>query len=135
MIRKTKKTKTKNQIDRAECDKLWSEAVKLRAGYRSEYSGTRGTQIGGDKVLNAHHILTKPNFTLRYSLENGICLTAGEHHFIAHGNYKQAKKFRDFIGEERLQRLEDLLHVTVKADYKAKKEELYKFIKELKEKK
>jgi len=60
---------------RKECDRLWKEAVYLRAGYKSELSGKAGKQIGGDHVLNAHHIIHKPNNYLRYSLDNGICVT------------------------------------------------------------
>lgn len=60
-----------------ELEKLWSECVKARAGYKSEYSGkTEG--------LNSHHIHGKPSYRLRFELDNGVCLTAGEHLYIAH---------------------------------------------------
>ena len=66
-------------------DNLWAECVKAKAGYKSEISGKQGRQIGGEYILNAHHLYGKPNSRLRYELDNGICLTAGEHHFDAHG--------------------------------------------------
>lgn len=109
---------------KAKADKAWADLIKLMAGYKSEYSGKAGKQIGGDYILNAHHILGKKNFALRYSIINGICLTSGEHCFIAHGNNLQKRKFDKFIGEERLNRLEELSNVTMKANYKDKYYEL-----------
>ena len=58
-------------------DKLWADCVKARAGMKSEYSGKT---IG----LNAHHIHGKSNYRLRYELDNGVCITSGEHFYIAH---------------------------------------------------
>lgn len=53
-------------------EELWKKAVKLRAGMKSE--------LGGSGVQNhAHHIIGKSTYALRYSLENGICITGGEH--------------------------------------------------------
>ena len=54
------------------CDKLWAELIKKRAGYKSELSGQKDNLV-------AHHLLHKPNYRLRYALENGLCITKGEH--------------------------------------------------------
>ena len=54
------------------CDALWSLAIKARAGQKSELSGS-------PKNLRAHHVFQKGNLLLRYSLDNGICLTESEH--------------------------------------------------------
>lgn len=67
-----------------ECDKLWSRLIKLRAGNKSELSGKT-------ENLHSHHIFGKPNLRLRYELDNGICLTAGEHKFIAHHEGRRHK--------------------------------------------
>jgi hypothetical protein len=67
-----------------QCDKLWAEIVKMKASYYSEYSNKAGRQIGGEDVLHAHHLMGKATRAMRYCIDNGICLTAGEHHFIAH---------------------------------------------------
>jgi len=56
------------------CDEIWSDIIKAKAGYKSEYSGKLGKQAGGDEILNAHHIVGKPNHRLRYDFDNGICL-------------------------------------------------------------
>ena len=65
-------------------DALWSEMVKWYAEYKSEYSGK------SDEPLNSHHIFGKPTLAHRYSLANGVCLTAGEHKFIAHNPDRKA---------------------------------------------
>ena len=94
-----------------DCDKLWAEIIKKRAGYKSELSGKPGKQAGGDNVLNAHHIFGKPNFRLRYELDNGICVTNGEHNFGIH-NAGNAEEYREKIirkiGIERWSRLAEL---------------------------
>jgi hypothetical protein len=94
---------------RKELDRLWKEAVYLRAGYKSELSGKEGKQIGGDHVLNAHHIIHKPNNYLRYSLDNGICVTSGEHLYGCHG--PQEERYREWIKEKRGQDIYERLSI------------------------
>jgi nucleoside-triphosphatase THEP1 len=64
--------------------RLWADCVKARAQYRSEYSGKEG-------CLHAHHIHGKSNYRLRFELRNGVCITGGEHKFIAHHSGRSAK--------------------------------------------
>jgi len=86
------------------CDTLWALCIKARAGFVCEYSGEQGKQIGGEANLNAHHIIGKRNFTLRYSLDNGVCITNGVHFFVAH-HTARLQDFRDkFIGKARIKR-------------------------------
>jgi hypothetical protein len=103
-----KKIKNPSKTLKKECDDLRREIIYRRAGYRSELSGKPGRQIGGDDVLDDHHPAGKPNFRLRYELENGICLTKGEHFFIAH-NQGEAEKFRAWVlkikGEDFFERM------------------------------
>ena len=61
---KRKKKKTKD-----ECLDLWYEAVKLRDNYTCRYCGNKNP-----KYKNAHHIIPKTNWALRYDLKNGICV-------------------------------------------------------------
>ena len=79
-----------------QCDDLRREIIYRRAGYRSEWSGRAGKKAGGTDILQDHHPAGKPNNRLRYELENGICLTIGEHSWIAH-NQGRAEEFRRFI--------------------------------------
>lgn len=82
-----------------ELHKLWADCVKARAGWRSEYSGKQG-------ALHAHHVHGKPNYRLRFELDNGVAITSGEHKFIAHlqgraENFKQwAMRIRKFGNEK-----------------------------------
>lgn len=83
---------------------LWKKVVKARAGYKSE--------LGGDvegQQLHAHHIMGKPNYRLRFELDNGICINGGQH-FQAGDAYtcseirKQCLKVRG-VSEEKLKML------------------------------
>lgn len=84
------------------CDRLWSLLIKVRAGYKSEYSGKA-------EVLNAHHLRGKKSLALRYSLENGYCCTAGEHKFGFHSianNHKYESRVKEQRGADIFKRLE-----------------------------
>ena len=70
-MKKKKKPKSRVKI----LNELWSECIKLRAGYKSEISGIEGS-------VAAHHILGKSNHHLRFSLENGICILNQVEHFF-----------------------------------------------------
>lgn len=74
-------------------DNIWAECVKARACQASEYS--RKTRDEGHQ-LHAHHIIGKSTHALRWDLDNGICLTGGEHKFIAHGDTRRAEIFKDW---------------------------------------
>lgn len=70
-----------------DCDTLWAKLIKLRAGNKSELSGKT-------ERLNAHHLVGKPNYWLRYmELDNGFSCTAGEHIFGFH-NAGRAESYR-----------------------------------------
>jgi len=53
-------------------ESLWKKVVKARAGWKSELGGAGG-------YLHPHHILGKPNYRLRFELDNGICINGGQH--------------------------------------------------------
>lgn len=88
---------SKQSVEQKECDELWARAVKLRAGMKSEYSAKK-------EMLQAHHLIGKPNAMLRYSLENGYCATQNEHLFGFHSN---SARF-DFEAAVKLQRGADI---------------------------
>lgn len=54
-------------------DKVWSDLVKARAGYRCEYCHVKGKQI------HSHHIYSRANRSVRWDLTNGIALCASHH--------------------------------------------------------
>ena len=94
-----------------QCDELWSKCIHARAKGRSELSGLRGP-------FHAHHIMHRPNYRLRFELENGILLTAYEHFFMAHGSRQE--EFRDRIiakiGQPKYDWLKSLRHGAQKTD-------------------
>jgi len=57
-------------------DKLWSLAVKAKAGGKCELCFSVG-------ALNSHHIFSRRFMGTRFDVSNGVCLCIG-HHFEAH---------------------------------------------------
>ena len=103
------------------CDDIWADLIKAKAGHKSEYSGKLGKKAGGDEILHAHHILGKSNYRLRYELDNGISLTAGEHKFIAHHTGRQEmfrERIKEIKGQDIYERLKLLKSGISKVDYK-----------------
>ncbi len=86
-------------------DDAWSLLVKLKAGNRCEVFN-----CGKTKQLNAHHIFTRRNKAVRWSLDNGIALCPSHHtldsRFSAHGT---PIKFTDFLKKYRGENNIDLL--------------------------
>lgn len=110
---KTPKKTRKRKSIKTECDKLWADIVKAKAGYKSEYSGKSGKQIGGDAVLNAHHLRGKSSYRLRYEISNGYCCTSGEHCFGFHHSERRTKyeeKVKEQRGHDIFDKLEMLRH-------------------------
>lgn len=109
--------KLPKKTTKIECDRIWTEIIKKKAGYKSELSGNK------DCVLAAHHIVAKPNLRLRYEIKNGICLDNGkEHIFGIHNKYNPAKvqeihnKIINHIGQETYNWLLSLRHDKTKQD-------------------
>ena len=82
---------------------LWAKLIKLRAGNKSEITGkTQG--------LHAHHLRGKPNYRLRYELENGVCCTSGEHFFGFHVAGRR-EKYEKIIASKRRKGLFEYLEM------------------------
>lgn len=87
MIKKNKPNKSKVT---KECDKLWSLIVRQRDG-KCLYPGC-------DKPnLNAHHIFSRRNHSVRWDVMNGVAVCTGHHLFWAHTCYEE---FRDAVIEK-----------------------------------
>ena len=74
-------------------DKLWSTAVKLRAKMKSEYNDIPGP-------LHAHHIIGKSTHSLRWNIDNGVCITGGQHFYVAHVQGR-AQAFKEWALKKR----------------------------------
>jgi hypothetical protein len=126
-----------------ECDELWSLIIKEKVGYKSELSGTPGEISGksGNLIgLSSHHIVHKPNYNLRYDLDNGIVLTAfKEHTNGVHSNdpvisREYSDKIINYIGQERWQRLILKRSTSVAVDLTEKKKLLTNILNNLRRK-
>jgi len=118
-MKTTKKRIKKIKSLKQQCDDLWKLLIKMRACYKSELSQKEGRQIQGEHILHAHHLAYKPNYRLRYDLDNGICLTAGEHHFQAHHPGRKSKfeeKVKAIRGPDIFDKLEELKISNGKSD-------------------
>jgi hypothetical protein len=110
-IQKPKKGKSQVKI----CEDIWKACIKVRCKGFSELS---------DKpipCIHPHHIMHKPNYRLRFELENGIALSPYEHKFMAHG--LRQEEFRELlikkIGQEKFDWLKSLRNDCQKTDIKA----------------
>jgi len=101
-------TKTlKNKLD-----KLWAEAVKVKAGYSCEYCGKT-------ECLNSHHIFTRSRQATRWELNNGCCLCVACHTFSSRFSaHKTGVEFTHWLedkkGKKWLKTLEDLSNTIYK---------------------
>lgn len=74
------KKKTKKTLEN-KLDKLWSDAVKMRAKYQCEYSLNKWIPVDPNKMLNSHHVFGRDNKRLRWDLRNWVCLMVYYHTF------------------------------------------------------
>lgn len=114
----------KKSIDK-QLDELWSELVKIKAGYKCEYCGT-------DSHLNSHHVFSRSNYSVRWDLLNGICLCAGHHTLNSKFSAHKAPAdfiewYKGYVGEEYYDKLRLLAHSDGKLLKHEKSELLEKF--------
>ncbi len=83
---------------------LWSQLVKIRAGYKCEYSADKHTP-----KLNSHHIYGKRIKSTRYDPDNGICLCVGHHKGYKMSPHLSPSAFTDWLKEYRGQEWHDNL--------------------------
>jgi hypothetical protein len=103
-------------------DIAWSRLVKLRAGGKCEYKNCNKT-----KPLNSHHIFSRSNRSVRWDVDNGICLCVGHHTFGLDSAHKNPTGFTMWLietkGQEFVDELMQKAHQTVKL-HKHEKEDL-----------
>jgi len=76
-------------------DIVWSEAIKVRAGYKCEHCGKTTN-------LNSHHIFTRLRKSTRWELDNGICLCVGCHMFSSKFSaHKTGVEFTHWLEEKK----------------------------------
>jgi len=70
-LKAVKKSQKKDNIDKL-LDDAWSLVVKIRAGFKCEY-------CGNTKSMNSHHIFSRAKKSVRWNVDNGICLDVNHH--------------------------------------------------------
>ena len=75
-------------------DKLWAELVRQRAMSKCEYCGKTSP-------LNSHHLFSRSNKSVRWDLENGMCLCVGHHAFGVFSAHKAPIEFSEWVKEKR----------------------------------
>ena len=106
----TLRVATKKSL-KAKCDKLWSEIIRS-IGYCE--------MCGSNQNLQAHHIMGRINYSLRWDLRNGICLDASCHTFSRNSAHNSPLEFAEWFKANRPEDYEYLLskkNLLVKPDY------------------
>lgn len=80
------------------CDDLWKKVIKKRADFKCERCGSK-------EYIQAHHIIPRTDYSLRYDLMNGIALCRGCHLYWAH---KDALGFVNWLKENAIRNYEYL---------------------------
>lgn len=112
-------------------DEAWSKLVKLKAGWKCIYCGK-------ESYVQAHHIYSRSNRSVRWDIENGASLCAG-HHTLSSGfsAHKTPLEFAEWIKERNDEEWYNSLRLkanSVKKWTKHEKEEhLKEMLKQIKE--
>lgn len=88
------KWRRKQKPKKKTLDELWSKIVKDRAGNKCEYCGKT-------EYLNSHHIFSRSNHSVRWDVENGVCLCAGHHVLSSFSAHKAPLEFAEWLKETR----------------------------------
>jgi len=105
-----KKAKTESQKLFKELDDLWRKAVKIVYGstdseyYQCEKCGKwfkSGKGIGTGKGINAHHIIGKSNYNVRWEIEDGTPLCSGCHTMRKDSAHQDRTVFLNWIINKR----------------------------------
>lgn len=83
------KKRQKSSIDKR-LDTAWSKLVKIK-------SGNKCAVCSSEKALNSHHIYSRAKMSLRWSIENGICLCVGHHIGVRFSAHKTPIDFNDWL--------------------------------------
>jgi len=93
-------------------DRLWSEIIKARDGYRCRRCGRSHRGRG----LQAAHIFTRARRSTRWELLNGVCLCTGCHMWAHRHPLEFHEWVKGVIGEEAYERLRLLSNLSRRVD-------------------
>lgn len=83
-------------------DRLFSQYVRARAGYRSEYSG------GVGELMDCAHVLSRRFVHTRWDPRNAVCLTRAEHMRFTERPHEWADWTRRYLGSDTVAALQEL---------------------------
>ena len=125
----TTKKKKKKKITRNMLDALYSKIVRTRAGNRCEYDG-----CGSTGSCQCHHIFGRVNYSVRWYLDNGICLCATHHKFGKWSAHQSPLWFGNWLMKTRGKKWYEDLSFKAKQYYKADYEKIYTYLKSIADK-
>lgn len=115
--RKTKRKPTPSAI--STLDTLWSKAVKLL--HRNKCA-----KCGRMTTLNSHHLFSRSNMSVRWDVDNGICLCVSHHMFGKDSAHKAPLEFVLWLEDEWGRFRIDDLRVKAKKKYIKRSREVIK---------
>lgn len=90
-------------------DDKWSHEVKERANFKCEYCGSTTS-------LNSHHIFSRSNRSVRWDLDNGVCICSKHHVFSsAFSAHLSPIEFVEWLKDKRGHEWYDNLRVKAKS--------------------
>ena len=116
------KTKSKTNL-KHKCDELWKKIIHLK-GY---------CEVCNKPGQNAHHIIGRINYNLRWDLKNGCLLCTSCHKFSRNSAHNNPVYFINWFRVHRpedYEYLQDKKFLAVKTWYISDYEEIYKKLKE-----
>lgn len=105
-------------------DKLWGEVVILEAGEKCARCGR------GKPYLNPHHIFSRSNRSVRFDLDNGICLCSGHHTLCNDSAHKAPLDFAEWIKKERGEKWYNSLRLKANTPAKPDRLLIYMYLRE-----
>lgn len=106
-------------------DNLWAIVIKLKAGNKCEYCGKFI-----EKGLNAHHIFSRSNHSVRWDLDNGVALCPYHHILGNMSAHKAPLEFAEWLKEVRGEEWYERLKIKAKQVCKPDKQQITEELKE-----
>ena len=103
------------KYEKKKLDKMWSEYIRKRANDQCERCGIPGN--------NPHHIIGRRSLSVRWDIDNGVCLCSGCHVLRRDSAHQDPLTFIEWLtenkGKEFLKNLRMSSNLGYRPDYKA----------------
>ena len=122
-VKNEAKNRQKYNLEK-QMDIAWSLLVKIKAGGRCEYCGK-------SKPLNSHHVFSRANKSVRWRVDNGVCLCVGHHIGVDFSAHKTPTTFSKWIVKKRGEQWHDMITLAAHSSGKYTRFEKEIILKEL----